>query len=53
MLRAHLEEAGFTVFVQNELMSQLYGNVFEGIAIQVPTADAEEARKLLVEGGYL
>jgi diphthamide synthase subunit DPH2 len=52
MLKAILEEAGITVFLQNEMLAQLYANVVGGITIQVPDTDAEKARNLLIEGGY-
>lgn len=54
ILQYLLEEAGIMVFLQNELMSQLYGgNAVGGVVIQVPDTDAEKARQLLIEGGYV
>jgi hypothetical protein len=52
MLQALLEEADIPVFLQNELMSQLYANCAGGIAIQISSKDAEKARNLLIEHGY-
>ncbi|MDR1878280.1 MAG: DUF2007 domain-containing protein [Bacteroidales bacterium] len=52
MLKAFLEEAGITVFLQNEMSSQLYGNMLE-IKIQVSDTDAKKARDLLNESGYV
>jgi hypothetical protein len=53
MLQGILEEEGIQVFLQNELVSQLYGNCVGGIAIQTPSKDVEKARNLLRESGYL
>jgi hypothetical protein len=52
MIQTLLEEAGIPVFLQNELMSQLYCNTVGGIVIQVPVTDVEKARNLLIESGY-
>lgn len=52
ILQATLEEAGIQVFLQNELMSQLYCSCIGGVVIQVPYEDAEKARNLLIENGY-
>jgi hypothetical protein len=52
MIQTLLEEAGIQVFLQNELISQLYGNTAGGIVIQVPGIEIEKARNLLIESGY-
>ncbi len=51
MIKIFLEEAGIMVFLQNEMSAQLYP--VGGIVIQVPDTDAEKARNLLIEGGYI
>lgn len=53
MLKSFLEEAGFMVFLQNEMTAQLYGNAAGGVSIQVPDTEAEKARNLLIEAGYI
>jgi hypothetical protein len=50
MLKTLLEEAGITVFLQNEMLAHLYANVVGGITIQVPDTDVEKARDLLIDG---
>jgi hypothetical protein len=52
LLQELLEEADIPFYLQNELMSQLYGNCVGGIVIQVSSKDVEKARKLLIESGY-
>lgn len=51
MLKILLEEEGINVFLQDEVFAQLYAGALGGIKIQVAAADAEKARKLLVESG--
>ena len=52
MIKSFLEEEGIEVFLQDELLNQLYLSAVGGIRIQVSGADAETARSLLVEGGF-
>jgi len=53
MLKALLEEEGITVFLQDELFAQLYTNALGGIKIQVPSMDADRARKVLMDNGHV
>jgi hypothetical protein len=53
IIKTMLENAGIEVFLQNELMSQIYGgNTVGGILIQVAGTNAEKAKNLLMENGY-
>jgi ribosome-interacting GTPase 1 len=52
-IKDFLEDAGIMVFLQNELTAQIYANAAGGISIQVPDIDAEKARNLLIEAGYI
>ncbi|MBI3880622.1 MAG: DUF2007 domain-containing protein [Verrucomicrobia bacterium] len=50
LVRSRLEAEGFTVFVQHELSSlsfEGYAQGVGGILVQVPAAEAGEARELL------
>ena len=53
MYKALLEAEGISVFLQDEIFAQLYTNALGGIKIQVPAIDAEKARQLLAESGYV
>lgn len=53
MIKDLLEDAGITVFLQNEMTAQLYANAAGGIVIQVPNTEVEKARELLKEGGHI
>ena len=53
IVKDFLEEAGIMAFLQHELTAQLYANAAGGIEVQVPDADAEKARNLLIEAGYV
>jgi hypothetical protein len=52
IIKDMLEGAGFTVFLQNENMAQIYSNILGGVEIQVPDSEVEKAIALLKEAGY-
>lgn len=52
LLKTLLEDEGITVFLQDELMNQLYINAVGGIKIQISNTDMEKAKNLLIEGGF-
>lgn len=55
MAKAFLESAEISCFAQDEFISQvnpLYTNAVGGIKMQVMEEQAEDAVKLLIEGGF-
>ena len=54
MVKAYLESMGIECFGRDEVMNRAYlANVNGGVKLQVEESKAEEAIKLLMEGGYL
>lgn len=54
--KAKLESCGINVFLKNEHTTQivnLYSNAIGGVELQVEAGLAEEARSILIEGGYI
>lgn len=56
LAKALLESEGITVFLQDEMTTQVfnfYSNALGGVKMLVPTSEAEKAITMLKEGGYL
>lgn len=54
MVKSYLESYGIDCFGQDEIINRAYiSNVNGGVKLQVNEQQAEEAIKLLFEGGYL
>lgn len=54
MVKSYLESYGIDCFGQDEITNRAYiSNVNGGVKLQVNEQQAEEAIKLLFEGGYL
>lgn len=54
MVKSYLESYGIECFGKNEIINRAYINLVDGgIMLQVRSEQAEEAVKLLMEGGYL
>lgn len=54
MVKAYLESLGIECFGRDEVMNRAYlANVNGGVKLLVEKSKAEEAIKLLMEGGYL
>jgi len=54
MVKAYLESLGIECFGRDEVMNRAYlANVNGGVKLLVEESKAEEAIKLLMEGGYL
>lgn len=56
LAKAFLESEGITVFLQDEMTTQVfnfYSNALGGVKMLVPTVDADKAIELLREGGYM
>lgn len=54
MVKAYLESLGIECFALDEVINRAYiANVNGGVKLQVRKEQAEEAVKLLFEGGYL
>jgi len=54
MVKSYLESFGIECFGQNEIINRAYINLVDGgIKLQVRSEQAEEAIKILFEGGYL
>lgn len=56
LAKSLLENAEITVFLKDELTAQvynLYSTAVGGVKLQVPESSAEEALKILEEGGFL
>ena len=53
--KSYLESAQIDCFGKDELINQVYpmaSSAFGGIQLQVPANQAEEAIRLLIEGGF-
>lgn len=54
MAKSYLESCGIECFGQDEIVNRAYiANVNGGVKLQVRAGNAEEAVKLLLNGGYL
>lgn len=54
MVRAYLESLGIGCYALDEVINRTYiANVNGGVKLQVRKEQAEEAVKLLIDGGYL
>ena len=53
MVKSYLESCGIECFGQDEILNRDYANVNGGVKLQVWKEQADEAIKLLFEGGYL
>lgn len=56
LAKSFLENAEITVFLKDELTAQvynLYSTAVGGVKLQVPQSRAEEALKILEDGGFL
>lgn len=54
MVKSYLESFGIECFGKNEIINRAYINLVDGgIQLQVREEQAEEAIKVLFEGGYL
>lgn len=52
LMQSVLDQAEIPCFIQNENMSQLYGNACGGVWVQVPENYLSKAREVLIEAGY-
>ncbi len=55
LAKSYLESEGIVCFVRDELVNQVIpytSSALNGIKLEVPLEQAEEAVKLLVQGGY-
>ncbi|NDV45783.1 DUF2007 domain-containing protein [Paludibacter sp. 221] len=55
LVKSYLESEGIKCFAKDELVNQVYPmatNAMGGIKLQVPADQAEEAVRLLIEGGF-
>ncbi|MBP1663581.1 MAG: hypothetical protein H6Q19_721 [Bacteroidetes bacterium] len=54
MVKAYLESMGIECFGRDEIINRAYlANVNGGVKLDVHASQAEEAIRLLIEGGYL
>jgi hypothetical protein len=53
MVKSYLESFGIECIGQDEIINRDYANVNGGVKLQVKAEQAEEAVKLLFDGGYL
>lgn len=53
MAKSYLESFEIECFGQDEILNRDYANVNGGVKLQVRKEQAEEAIKLLMDGGYL
>ena len=53
MVKSYLESFGIECFGQDEILNRDYANINGGVKLQVQAEQAEEAIKLLFDGGYL
>ena len=54
MVKAYLESMGIECFGRDEIINSAYlANVNGGVKLDVRASQAEEAIRLLIEGGYL
>ncbi len=51
-----LESEGITTFIKDELTAQVqnfYSTAIGGVKLMVPAEEAERARTILIDGGYI
>lgn len=53
MVKSYLESCNIECYGQDEILNRDYANANGGVKLQVRSAQAEEAIKLLFEAGYL
>jgi len=53
MAKSYLVSFGIDCYGQDEILNRDYANVNGGVKLQVRSEQAEEAVKLLLDGGYL
>ena len=53
MAKSYLESFEIECFGQDEILNRDYANVNGGVKLQVRSGQAEQAIKLLMDGGYL
>jgi len=53
MAKSYLVSFGIECYGQDEILNRDYANVNGGVKLQVRSEQAEEAIKLLLDGGYL
>jgi len=53
MVKSYLESFEIECFGQDEILNRDYANVNGGVKLQVRSEQAEQAIKLLFDGGYL
>ena len=53
MAKSYLVSFGIECYGQDEILNRDYANVNGGVKLQVRSEQAEEAVKLLLDGGYL
>ena len=53
MVKSYLESFEIECFGQDEILNRDYANVNGGVKLQVRSEEAEQAIKLLFDGGYL
>ena len=53
MAKSYLVSFGIECYGQDEIINRDYANVNGGVKLQVRSEQAEEAVKLLLDGGYL
>jgi len=53
MVKSYLESFEIDCFGQDEILNRDYANVNGGVKLQVRSQQAEQAIKLLMDGGYL
>jgi len=53
MAKSYLESFEIKCFGQDEILNRDYANVNGGVKLQVRSEEAEQAIKLLFDGGYL
>jgi len=53
MAKSYLESFEIDCFGQDEILNRDYANVNGGVKLQVRSQQAEQAIKLLIDGGYL
>ena len=54
MAKSFLESQGIECYTKDEFVSQVYAttNIVNGVKLEVPYEQAEQAIKLLIEGGF-
>ena len=52
MAKSYLVSAQIECFGQDEYINQVYANALGGVKLQVSSNQAEEAIRLLIEGGF-